>query len=311
MEEAFEKPAKGRKSRQEIGENDVKGLTRGKTKKVAEFMVDLKGVMEDIFDQDRDDALNPADKEICQKLLLCISLKNKLFNESQRATAQKMLDNLDGDRRRKCRTSNIGIDSNESSFSVPKDQRLMIVSSKKKKSRKSKADDDSDTDDERRQRRKKKKFSSNSELDDDGYLKHSDDEGEWSDVDEGTMNFTFLSLIYLPLILPLPLTLRTADIYKSGKKAMSMLQVKLRREWGAGKDPIKLAGMPWPVFPRTSLMQVLGTLIDEVIKIDKAKGGIFCDPVPEDEFPEYYEVIKQPMDYGKSSEAFMCQCFFV
>jgi hypothetical protein len=84
---------------------------------------------------------------------------------------------------------------------------------------------------------------------------------------------------------------------------MSMLQVKLRREWGAGKDPIKLAGMPWPVFPRTSLMQVLGTLIDEVIKIDKAKGGIFCDPVPKDEFPEYYEVIKQPMDYGESSKA--------
>ena len=63
------------------------------------------------------------------------------------------------------------------------------MSSKKKRIRgtkQSKADDDeSDTDDERNLKKKKK--SPNSELlDDDGFLKHSDDEGEWSDVDDGT-----------------------------------------------------------------------------------------------------------------------------
>lgn len=122
--------------------------------------------------------------------LLCISVKHKLFNENHRATAKKMLDSLDGDRRRKCRTSNIGIETNDESFSAPSIRKeLLIVSSKKKRIRgtkQSKADDDeSDTDDERNLTKKKK--SPNSELlDDDGFLKHSDDEGEWSDVDDGT-----------------------------------------------------------------------------------------------------------------------------
>jgi hypothetical protein len=121
--------------------------------------------------------------------LLCISVKHKLFNASQRATAQKMLDSLDGDRRRKCRTSNIGIETIDDSFSAPSIRKeLLIVSSKKKRIRgrkQSKADDEeSDTDDERKQ--KKKKSPDSEELDEDGFLKHSDDEGEWSDVDDGT-----------------------------------------------------------------------------------------------------------------------------
>jgi hypothetical protein len=112
-----------------------------------------------------------------------------LFNEGQRATAKKMLDSLDGDRRRKCRTFNIGIETNDETFFAPSIRKeLLIVSSKKKRIRgpkQSKADDDeSDTDDERNQKKKKK--SPNSELlDEDGFLKHTDDEGEWSDVDDG------------------------------------------------------------------------------------------------------------------------------
>ena len=91
----------------------------------------------------------------------------------------------------------------------------------------------------------------------------------------------------------------TLDIYKSEKKSISMKEVKRRREWGAGKDPVKLAAMPWPVFPRNSVTKVLGSLIEEVIKIDKEHLGIFSVPVPKNQFPEYYDLIKNPMDYGK------------
>lgn len=96
MEEAFDKPVKGRPTKgKDTGENDAKGLSRGNQKKVNEFMADLKGVMvskrlpaplkstsntqdslastfivhqEDIFEQDREDALSPSDKATCQKL---------------------------------------------------------------------------------------------------------------------------------------------------------------------------------------------------------------------------------------------------
>lgn len=78
-----------------------------------------------------------------------------------------------------------------------------------------------------------------------------------------------------------------------------MKEVKRRREWGAGKDPLKLAGTPWPVFPRNAIAKVLGSLLEEVIGIDKATLGIFSQPVPKDDFPAYYEQIKNPMDYGK------------
>ena len=79
-----------------------------------------------------------------------------------------------------------------------------------------------------------------------------------------------------------------------------MKEAKRRREWGAGKDPLKLAAMPWPVFPRNAVANVLGSLLDEVMRIDKEHLGIFSVPVPRNQFPEYYELIKKPMDYGMS-----------
>ena len=82
-----------------------------------------------------------------------------------------------------------------------------------------------------------------------------------------------------------------------------MKEAKRRREWGAGKNPLKLAAMPWPVFPRHSVSNVLGSLLDEVIRIDKEHLGIFSVPVPRDQFPEYYELIKKPMDYGKTTSS--------
>jgi hypothetical protein len=39
-------------------------------------------------------------------------------------------------------------------------------------------------------------------------------------------------------------------------------------------------------------------MLDDVIAHDEARGGVFSTEVPRDEYPEYYEVIKQPMDYG-------------
>jgi len=284
LEEAFEKPVKGRpKKGKKSGDNDAMGLSRGNQKKVNEFMVDLKGVMEDIFQQDREDTLPSSEKATAQTLLLTISVKHKLFNQTQRDTAKKLMQRLEGDRRRKCRT-NTGADANDddddgtSAPSIRKE--LLIVSSKKKKRsrgrKQSKAldneDDESDTDDEKGQT-KKKSHKESELLDEDGFKKHSDDEGDWSDVDE--------------------------DIYKNGSnKSISLKEAKRRREWGAGKDPVKLAGMPWPVFPRTAVANVLGSLLEEVIKIDKASLGIFSVPVPKESFPEYYELIKVPMDYG-------------
>merc|ERR1711957_281830 len=57
-------------------------------------------------------------------------------------------------------------------------------------------------------------------------------------------------------------------------------------------------GRPWPALPRTEVAKVLKSLLDEVLKHDEAKGGIFSVPVPREDFPEYYEQVKIPMDYG-------------
>lgn len=150
--------------------------------------------MEDVFDQDQDNALPAGEKETCQTLLLTISLKEKMFNENQRNTAKKLLQKLEGDRRRKCRTSNIGTDALASGDigivepSIRKE--LLIVSSKKRKSKgqkKSKADDESDSDDEKLRTKKKSRKSGADELDEDGFKKWSDDEGDWSDVDDGKL----------------------------------------------------------------------------------------------------------------------------
>ena len=78
---------------------------------------------------------------------------------------------------------------------------------------------------------------------------------------------------------------------------------------GAGKDPIKLASMPWPVFPGNVVAKVLGSLIDEAIKIDTETLGIFSVPVPKETFPDYYEIIKNPMDYGTFQKSSACVPF--
>jgi len=161
LEEAFEKPVKSRSTKgTRSEENDAKSLSRGNQKKVNELMVDLKGVMKDLLDQEREGILPPSEKASAQTLLLTISVKSKLFSQAQMDTAKKLLQRLEGDRRRKCRTFNIEADEDAdvdfaSAPSIRKE--LLIVSSKKKRRtqvlKQSKASDnesdESDTDDEK------------------------------------------------------------------------------------------------------------------------------------------------------------------
>mmetsp|Transcript_18297 Transcript_18297/g.37033 ORF Transcript_18297/g.37033 Transcript_18297/m.37033 type:complete len:2677 (+) Transcript_18297:174-8204(+) len=307
LETAFEKPVKGRpKSRKIDNEDDTEEhenrnkdschLSRGNQKKVKEFMVDLKGVMEELFEQDKDDSLQASDKATCQKLLLTISVKENIFNEEQRDTAKKLLQKLEGDRRRRCRTSegetyrrrgggSMGVE--DLNFGPTIREELLIRSSKKKRKRrtprKGKEEDvvdeimpGSDKEEEEGPEEKKNKLESD-QIDEDGFKRHSDDEEDWSDVDD--------------------------DIYKDSKrKSISLKEAKRRREWGTGKDDVAFAALPWPVFPRHAVPEVLTTLIEEVIKIDKSKHGLFSSPVPREEFPEYYEIITNPMDYGTMKE---------
>lgn len=104
--------------------------------KVKEFMVDLKGVMEDIFEQEREGTLPSTEKATCQKLLLVISVKKKMFSEEQRKTALKLLARLEGDRRRKCRVSEggtISMRGDDDGAAPFIREELRIVSSKKKR----------------------------------------------------------------------------------------------------------------------------------------------------------------------------------
>merc|ERR1711935_1025813 len=91
------------------------------------------------------------------------------------------------------------------------------------------------------------------------------------------------------------------DVYgHKGKQnaTISRKEARRRRQWAADGDAAVAAGRPWPALPRTEVAKVLKSLLDEVLIHDEAKGGIFSVPVPREEFPEYYEQVKIPMDYG-------------
>lgn len=246
-------------------------LTKTQKRKIAKFVSDLKSMMEGIFDEAEDDNLNSEEKGTAQKLLLTISVKDKLFNEDQRHYAKVALKRLEGDRRRRCRTGDQGGKSKPRKHSFDEDnveirEELRIVSSKKVKRRRRKGGDDDDNETKRR-----KIF----EIGDDGYKVHSDDEANWSDVDD--------------------------DVYgQKGKQnaSISRKEARRRRQWAADGDAAVAAGRPWPALPRTEVSKVLKTLLDEVLKHDEDKGGIFSVPVPREDFPEYYEQVKTPMDYG-------------
>lgn len=145
-------------------------------------------------------------------------------------------------------------------------EELRIVSTKKVK-RKRRKKWEMERDRALEEERKRRKLDSDDDLDEDGYLRHSDSEGDWSDVG-GT-----------------------------DRNTISRKQAKRQRQWCADDDAATAAGRPWPVFPRKLVSKVLGTVMEEVLKNDEEEG-VFSVPVPRDEFPEYYEQVKQPMDYG-------------
>lgn len=248
-------------------------LTKTQKRKIAKFMSDLKSMMEGLFDEAEDDNLPSEEKANAQKLLLNVSVKEKIFNEDQRHYARATLKRLEGNRRRRCRTSDQGGRSTPRKESYHDDsieirEELRIVSSKKMKRRRRKGDGD----DEQHERKRKK---SSLEIGDDGYKIHSDDEADWSDVDD--------------------------DVYsQKAKKSVTISRKEAcrRRQWAADGDAAVAAGRPWPALPRTEVPKVLKSLLDEVLKHDEAKGGIFSVPVPREDFPEYYDQVKIPMDYG-------------
>ena len=243
-------------------------ISRTYQKKINKFIEDLRSMLDGIFDDMDDDSLQDEEKTVCENLLLTISVKEKLFNEAQRLLARNMLKRLEGDRRRRCRDGSTRFSKRSSEPGTPEvNEKLMIRSTKKKRKKRSKPGDDVETG---------RKRGRNLASDKDNFLEQSDSEGEWSGGED--------------------------DIYDNDKKMarISKKESRRRRAWAMDKDAAKAAGQVWPSIPRGKVSTVLGTLLAKVVKNDKeASGGLFSQPVPKDEFPEYYEMIKKPMDYSK------------
>ena len=96
---------------------------------------------------------------------------------------------------------------------------------------------------------RKRKKRSREIMGDDGFLQHSDDEGDWSDVDD--------------------------NIYESSrnKTRISKKEAARRRTWASDKDATVAARRMWPSFPRLIVSKVLSTMMDAMIKYDSTKGG--------------------------------------
>lgn len=246
-------------------------LSRGNRRRVHKFMSDLKSMMEGILLDAEDDSLPQSEKSLCQKLLLTISIKERLFNEEQRKLARILLKRLEGDRRRRCRESmdqpdrvSLGNVAETADGATGVREELLILSKHQRKKRKQRERPIGEPATKR----------TKEEVGEDGYLRHSDSEADWSEVDD--------------------------DIYKADKKktGISKKEAKRRRAWATDEDAAVAAGRPWPALPRHLVNDILSELLDEMIKYDEAKDGIFSQPVPRDELPEYYEQIENPMDYG-------------
>ena len=250
-------------------------LSRANTRKVQKFMSDLKSMMENLFEEEDEEGLSSDEKSVCQKLLLTISVKEKIFNEDQRRLARVFLKRVEGDRRRRCRTSDRftpGAQEDDTGNAVL--EQLMIVGKKPKKKRRKRRNRDDIEETPTRKRKRRTSDGSGGYVGEDGYLHHSDSEVDWSDVGD--------------------------DIYgvSSKKETISFKEAKRRRQWTMGDDEATAAGRAWPVFPRHVVKKVLNTVLEEVMKYDESRGGIFSEPVSKEDFPEYYEQIKKPMDYS-------------
>lgn len=244
-----------------------KKLTRGHMRKVQKFMSELKSMMQNLIEEDEE--LSNDEKSACQTLLLTISVKERMFTDEQRAMARKFLKRFEGDRRRRCRVTDRKFQPGvEDSTPVVREE--LMIRGKKRKKRRKRVDVVEEDDDELETPVKKRSRPEDEIIGDDGYRHHSDSEDDWSDVGN--------------------------DLSSTNK--ISKKEALRRRQWLADEDAVTSAGRAWPVFPRSMVTKVLTTLLEKVIKYDQENGGIFSVPVPEDDFPEYYEQIKKPMDYG-------------
>lgn len=256
-EDDDDKEGENDESDNEEEKDKQKKLSVTELKKVKAFMSELKSMLDDLDqDDDNDEGLTENEKAVCQKLLLTISVKDKIFSDEQRRDARIYLKRIEGTRRRRGASDRFapGVKDDEPVVNaIP--EALMIRGTAKKK----------------RQKRRK----TGDVVDEDGYLQHSDSEGEWSDIVE--------------------------DIYDGvtkKKDTISRKEANRRRHWGAGDNEVTAAARAWPSFPRHVVNKVLSTLLELVIKDDEENGGVFSEPVSREDFPEYYETIEKPMDYG-------------
>ena len=255
----------------------VTKLSKTNIHKLNKFMSDLKSMMESFEDDEDDEGLSLEERNACQKLLLTVSVKAKLFSEAQRRVAKDCLDRFEGGRRRRCRTADQtrfqpGVDGDDEPAAIRKE--LMITGKKRRKRRTREEMEVARAEAEKLKQKRRASSNSGDYVGEDGYLHHSDSEEDWSTVGD--------------------------DIYQSTvkKDTISRKQANQRRVWGTGDDAATAAGRAWPVFPRHLVKKVLTTILENVVEYDKERGGVFSVPVPKDEFPEYYEQIKKPMDYG-------------
>jgi hypothetical protein len=262
-------------------------LSRTNVRKVQKYISDLKSMMESILDDAEEEEIASNEKDTCQKLLLTISLKETIFNDEQRRLARKFLKRLEGDRKRRCRTSEatrftpgIEVDDVDQSAFVP--DHLRIGGETKKRRRRRVRNEfgelvERENASENAEKSKKRNVRSSggggAYVGEDGYLHHSDSEDDWSDVGEDLLSGT-------------------------KKERITKKEAHRRRQWAADDDEATAAGRPWPVFPRDKVKDVLSTLLSKVAKHDEEIGGVFSTPVSREEFPEYYEHIKTPIDYS-------------
>jgi hypothetical protein len=260
-------------------------LSKVQVRKIQKFIGDVKSMMDSLLEEADDEGLSLEDKDVCQRLLFTISVKEKIFSEEQRRFARLYLKRLEGDRKRRCRTSEAsrfapGVDETGRAVGTIPDH-LMFKEKKRRRRRKRNAEGELvDFDDEPVQAvevmQKPRASTGGAYVGDDGYLHHSDSEEAWSDVGED------------------PYTTATK------KERITRKEAGRRRRWAHDDDALTAAGRPWPVIPRQFVNSLLTTVIDEVLKYDaESGGGIFSVAVPKDDFPDYYEQIKQPMDYGE------------
>jgi len=244
-------------------------MSKSTMKQAKKFMADLTSMMDGIIIENEDGNLQEDEKQLVKNILLKLSLKDKLFTRDQRDRAKKMLNRLEGDRRRKCRANRndkVGRHTNRYVAElgpIDKDENNEKPKEKKKRGRKAK----SDVGQPLSPRCKRKQTESVG----------NDEENSLSDTE------------------------RKAYLGSKRKHCLSRMEVKKRKSWVSDIGLASAEGHPWPVFSRSDILKVFETFINKLIELDQETGGFFSEPVPAD-IPDYDDIIKNPMDYGTMKE---------